>query len=213
MASDIWNIVLNVVASFIYAFIIWLWQKRAQKPSKSPVKVARPVEEKSSHTGDHRQKNRAALNEAAHQFLFYLVTFGALYLSITLPPLFKALTSKEVVLLSQARVIGDYLPNYPIGKEYLQLAFFVAAAVFYWPLLAISEFLTSLVAPAVDAFVPLTRRIWSAITMLLLLLFCIPVAASSIYLFYEKTFYDALMNVLAFLVIAFIFGQAQSGKR
>jgi cytochrome bd-type quinol oxidase subunit 1 len=65
----------------------------------------------------------------------------------------------------------------------------------------------------VDAFRPVTKRIWNAITMLVFLVFCIPVAATSIWLFYEKSYTDSLLTVLFFIFLAFALGQAQGGRR
>jgi hypothetical protein len=87
MASDLWNIFLNVVAAFVYAGIVWLWHKRgshplpvASQPEAIPLESKQPV--------NRRERNRHAVEHAAHRFLFYFVTFGALYLSVTMPPLF-----------------------------------------------------------------------------------------------------------------------------
>ncbi|WP_019882252.1 MULTISPECIES: hypothetical protein [unclassified Methylophilus] len=213
MTSDLWNIFLNVVAAFIYAGIVWLWQNRAKKkqlptqppPTSAPISGNEPT--------DRRARNLQALEAGTQAFLFYLVTFAALYLSITMPALFKALFAKEPVLLSQARYIGEFLPSIPIGKDYLQISFFVVAAVIYWPLLILSEAIMSLLYPLVDAFRPVTKRIWNAITMLVFLVFCIPVAATSIWLFYEKSYTDSLLTVLFFIFLAFALGQAQGGRR
>lgn len=150
---------------------------------------------------------------AAYKFIFYLTTFGVLYLSVTMPPLFKALFAKTDVMLSDARFIGESLPATPIGKSYLQVTFFGIAAVLYWPLLMLAEIITSLLYPLIDAFRPVTERIWSATTMLVFLIFCIPVAATSVWLFYEKTFQDSFLTVLMALFIAFAIGQAQGGRR
>ncbi|MDT9002479.1 hypothetical protein RQP53_24620 [Paucibacter sp. APW11] len=212
MASDFWNIFLNVVAAFIYAGIVWLWQKRGNRPPPVALR-SQPSRAESEEPLDRRAQNHQAVESAAHKFLFYFVTFGVLYLSVTMPPLFKALFSKGEVLLSQARFIGESLPPIPVGKDYLQITFFLIAAVLYWPLLALSEAITSMLHPLIDSFRPVTHRIWSAVTMLVFFLFCIPVAATSIWLFYEKSFQDALLTVLLALFLAFAFGQAQGGRR
>lgn len=212
MANDLWNIFLNVIAAFIYAGIVWLWQQRGNRPppSASFQVPQRPTEEPAP---DHRTHNLQSVERAAHKFLFYLATFGVLYLSVTMPPLFKALFAKTEILLSDARFIGDSMPATPIGKDYLQVTFFVIAAVLYWPLLLLAESITSLLYPLIDAFRPVTERIWSATTMLVFFLFCIPVAGTSVWLFYEKTYRESLVTVLMTLFIAFVFGQAQGRRR
>lgn len=212
MASDLWNIFLNVVAAFVYAGIVWLWQESEGRT----IPVAprpQPSQSESEVALDHRAHNRHAVERAAHKFLFYLVTFGMLYLSVTMPPLLKALFSNGEVLLSQARFIGESLPPVPVGKDYLQITFFLIAAALYLPLLALSEAISSMLCPLIDSFHPITYRIWSAVMMFVFLLFCIPVAATSIWLFYEKTFRDALLTVFLALFLAFAFGQAQGGRK
>lgn len=212
MASDLWNIFLNVVAAFVYAGIVWLWQNKGSRPPPSPPRPV-PLPTTGEAPLDRRTRNRQTLESAAHRFLFYFVTFGVLYLSVTMPPLLKALFSKNEVLLSQARFIGESLPPVPVGKDYLQITFFLVAAVLYWPLLLLAEGVASLLYPLIDSFHPVTYRVWSAVTMLAFLLFCIPVAATSIWLFYEKSFQEAFFTVLGALFLAFVFGQAQAERR
>lgn len=211
MANDLWNIFLNLIAAFIYAGIVWLWQRRGNRPPSAQAPLPRLP--KYEPAPNHRTRNRQAVERATYKFIFYLVTFGVLYLSVTMPPLFKALFAKTDVLLSDARFIGDSLPAIPVGKNYLQVTFFVIAAVLYWPLLMLSETITSLLHPLIDAFRPVTERIWSATTMIVFFLFCIPVAATSVWLFYAKTYQESLVTVLLALFVAFAIGQAQSGRR
>ncbi|XAH23875.1 hypothetical protein AAFF27_01420 [Xylophilus sp. GW821-FHT01B05] len=212
MASDLWSIFLSVVASFVFAGIVSLWRRRGNRP---PPTAARPEPKKVQVDAnlDRRVQNRKSLERVAHRFIFYLATFGALYLSVTMPLLFKALFSKGDVLLSHARFIGDILPPIPVGKDYLQITFFIIAAVLYFPLLVIAEFGTSMLYPIIDSIHPVTSRIWSAVTMLVFFFFCIPVAATSIWLFYEKTFFDAFLTVLLAMFLVFALGQAQGGRR
>ncbi|WP_041657959.1 hypothetical protein [Azoarcus sp. KH32C] len=212
MSNDLWSIFLNLVAAFIYAGIVWLWNRRGNRPPPSPP-IQTPQRHEEELTPDRRAKNRQAAERAAYKFIFYLATFGALYLSVTMPPLFKALFAKTDVMLSDARVIGESLPAIPVGKSYLQVTFFGVTAVLYWPLLMLAELITSLLYPLIDAFRPVNERIWSATTMLVFYLFCIPVAATSVWLFYEKTFQDSFFTVLMALFVTFAIGQAQGGRR
>jgi len=212
MTSDLWTIFLNLIAAFIYAGIIWLWQQRGQRISHSKPEHLPQLSIKPSDP-DYRARNRQIAERAVHRFTFYFVTFAALYLSITMPLVFKALFSKTQVLLSDARLVGNLLPNIPIDKNYLQATFFVIAAVLYLPLIALAEFIASLLYPLIDAFHPPTERRWSASTMLIFFLFCIPVASTSVWLFYEKTFQDSLFTVLIVLFFVCAFGQSQIGRR
>lgn len=211
MAGDIWNIFLNLIAALIFSGLTWLWQRRGSRLMPSVIVDLPPQVEEPEP--DRRTHNRQAAEQFFYKFFFYLSTFGVLYLSITMPPLFKALFSKTDVLLSDARFIGDLLPAVPIGKSYLQVAFFSIAAALYVPMLMFAEFITSLLHPLIDSFRPVTGRIWSATTMLVFFLFCIPVSAASIWLFYPKTFQDCLISVFVFLFVVFAFGQAQGGRR
>ena len=212
MASDLWNILLNVVAAFVYAGIVWLWQNKGRRPPPSPPRPE-PFSRAEELELDRRTRNRQALESAAYKFFFYLLTFGVLYLSVTIPPLFKALFSANEVLLSQARFIGDSLPAIPVGKSYLQVTFFILAAVLFWPLLFLAEGIASLLYPIVDSFRVVTYRVWSAMTMLLFLLLCIPIAATSIWLFYEKSYQDSIYMVLGAIFLAFVLGQSQGERK
>jgi hypothetical protein len=121
------------------------------------------------------------------------------------PPQLKAVFSRDPVLLSHARFIGEFLPPVPIGKEHLQLLFFAIAAILYWPLLFIAEIVTSLLYPLIDSFYPVTHRIWSAVIVSTFSLFCIPIAATSVWLFYEKSFGNSLLTVCIVLFLFFFF--------
>ena len=219
MAADLWNIFLNVIAAFVYAGIVWAWQNQGSRSSRFPPQPlplgasAPPSPGPSTGRPDRRVRNRQALTRAAHRFLFYVTTFGVLYLSVTMPPLFKALFTKGEVLLSDARFIGHMLPSVPIDKSYLQVTFFLIAATLYLPLLEVAKFLTSLLFPVIDKLLPVTERIWSASVMLVFLVFCIPVAATSIWLFFEKSYQDAFLMVLFVLFLVFALGQSQGGRR
>jgi hypothetical protein len=93
------------------------------------------------------------------------------------------------------------------------LTFFAIAAAIYLPLLFLAEGITSILQPLIDSFHQVTYQLWSAVTMLIFFLFCIPVAATSIWLFYEKSFQDSLITVLLALFLAFAFVQAQGGRK
>ncbi|GGK48321.1 hypothetical protein SAMN04490189_0020 [Pseudomonas koreensis] len=221
MANDIWSLVLNVVASFIYAGIMSLWGMRGRRSVPQPIlnrnaTTIEPIElvEPDGSAGiDRRLKNREKADKTAYRFVFYLVTFGMLYLSISTPPVFKALFSSGEVYLSSARFIGEYLPAIPVGKTNLQLAFFLISALLYIPLLLVSAFLAELISPLVDSLKEVTDRIFVAITMLVSVVLCIPVAAASVWLFFDTTYTNALLSVLFFAALPFIFQQAQSGRR
>ncbi|WP_192564504.1 hypothetical protein [Pseudomonas gozinkensis] len=221
MASDIWSLVLNVVASFIYAGIMSLWGMRRKRSVPRPASNRNatriePIElvvPDGSMGAERRLKNRQKADETAYKFVFYLVTFGMLYLSISTPPVFKALFSSGEVYLSSARFIGEYLPAIPVVKTNLQLVFFLISALLYIPLLLVSEFVAELITPMVDSFKEVTDRIFVAITMLVSVVLCIPVAATSVWLFFDKTYPDSLLSVLFFTALPFIFQQAQSGRR
>lgn len=212
MASDLWTIFLSLVASFIYAGLVWLWKQRTSSPAPTP-RTPCPAPSWVNSSSDHRRQNREALEGGARKFIFYCTTFVVLYLSIMMPPLFKALFTDNELLLSQARFIGDSLPNTPVSKSYLQASFFLFAAALYLPLLLLAETITSLLAPIADSFIPVTERIWSAMTMLVFLLSCVPIAGTSVFLFYEKSFADSLITVLFVLFLAFALSQAQERRR
>lgn len=212
MLADLWNIVLNLVASTIFAVIVWAWNKRGKTPTCRPsIKHAEIVRDRS--LSDRRSRNLESADHIAYKLVFYITTFGVLYLSITAPPLFKALYYSGEVFLNSARYVGMYFPAIPIGKSYLQLVFFLAAVFIYFPLLFIAELLTSLICPLVDSFKEVTERIRVAIIMSVLLVFCIPVATTSVWLFHDKSYWESFISVLFFVAVPFMFIQAQSGRR
>jgi hypothetical protein len=221
MASDLWSIVLNVVASFIYAGILSVWRVKSPQPSPKPhprqentaVESFESVESTQSIEDERRSRNRQKADEAAFRFVFYLVTFGMLYLSISTPPLFKAIFSSGEVYLSNARVVGEYLPEIPVGKTNLQFVFFIVSIIFYIPLLIVAESFAKFISPLVDSFKEVTSRMFTAITMLVFVVFCVPIGAAFVWLYYDKTYTDSLLSVMFFVAIPFIFSKAQSSRR
>lgn len=214
MINDIWTIFLNIVAAFIYAGLVLLWKKRANKNNLPKEQITKQkIPSSKEKIVERRAHNRQRLEAGMQTFLFYFLTFAVLYLSITLPPLFKVLFGKEEILLSNARFIGEFLPAIPIGKSYLQVTFFIAAATMFWPLLIISETIMSLIYPLIDAIYHVTQRIWGLITMIIFFFFCIPIAATSVWLFYEKSYSNSIVIVLFAILIALGIGQSQNEKR
>jgi hypothetical protein len=210
-----WNSLLNiaqgVISNFIFAGIIWLLGNRERKPLPvNPLpEIERQLDIKPLNQRNH---NRAIAEAATHHFLFYLLTFGVLYLSIIISPLFKALFSNVPLLLNHTKFIGEYLPAIPISSSYFQASFFIVAAIIYIPLLVISKIFTSIITPFIDAFTIVTNQIWSTITILTFFILCVPIAATSIWLFYSKSFSSALSMVFALLCLALAFGTVQNRK-
>jgi hypothetical protein len=135
-----------------------------------------------------------------------------LYLSIAMPPLFQSMFSQAPILLSQARVIGEYLPSIPVTTDIFQVAFFVIAISLYLPLLRFSEVLFSMLHPFLDAVTQVTERKAEYYTMLLYFVLCIPVATTSVWLFTQKSFSESLFTVLVFLAFGFLLGQSQDRR-
>lgn len=205
------SIFASVIASFIFAGIVWgssRW-RQGPKPSQQSFPEPAPIKDPGD---DFRAHNRQRLEHAFFGFMFYLVTFMVLYFSIAMPPLFKAMFSKEAVLLSQARLIGPYLPEIQIGKEMLQAVFLVIAMIAYLPLLKLAELIFSLLYPLIDWLTQITPRKRAAFTMLTFLALCVPVSATSVWMYTQKSYGDSMITVLVAMAIAFAIGQGQNRR-
>lgn len=217
MYDAVWNIFLNLIASLIFVALTWLWKNREKqihvKATTSFTQATVNQNNKQEPLPDHRMDNRMVIKEGSKKFFFIFVTFAALYFSISMPLLFKALFSSNQVLLSDAKIIGFYLPNIQVEKNYLQLSFFLLAVTLYWPVIFLSEKIMSLLHPLIDTFYEVTPRILIAGRMLIFLLFCVPIATTTVWLFYDKTFYQSFITVLIFIFFIFALGQSESNRR
>jgi hypothetical protein len=212
--DDIKNILLNVIASFIFAGIVWWWRRR--KPRAPELPPDQPTltqpDPPPTQRDDWRAANRQKLHGAFLEFLFYFTTFAALYYSLGMPPLLKAFFGKQVVFLSDARIFGTYLPHIPIGKEFVQMSLLIFVAILYIPLLHLAEIISGIMRLVLDPIYKLAGRRLVVAQMWSFFVLCLPVATTSVWLFYPKTLQESFATVLGFLALFAVLGLAQ-GRR
>jgi hypothetical protein len=216
-----WAVAESLVASVIFAGGVTLWKRLDTQRSYEEDAVEHVFPQRAGsasasvmhYDDDRRSVNRRKIQSAVFEFFFYFFSFMALYLSIAMPPLFQAMWSKQPILLSQARLIGDYLPDVVIGKSTLQLSFLLMAMVLYLPLLKLSEVILAVIRPLLDTVVEVTRRKAVAYTMFIQYVLCIPIATGSVWCFSQKTLEQSFMTVVAAVVMAIVVGMASQNKQ
>jgi hypothetical protein len=217
----VWAVAESLVASALFAGGATIWKRitASNRSEKEPnqytspkhnesVSFSRPLDD-----NERRFANRRKIQSTVFGFFFYFFSFMALYFSIAMPPLFQAMLSKQPILLSQARLIGDYLPDVIIGKSTLQVSFLVMAMVLYLPLLKLSEAILAVLRPLIETIIEVTPKRTAAYTLLIQYLLCIPVATASVWCFSQKTLEQSFMSVVAALFLAFIIGAASEKRR
>lgn len=202
------NIIYGVVSGLIASLLFELLRSNSNwfpGPSEAPEYVEPELPD------EERARNRAKLGFALFNVFFYFYTFFIVYMALLLPPMFKTLFNKNIVYLSDARLIGHLLPNIEIGSSYVQSSFILIALVIYIPLLLIVSKVSVPIASIVDKFKPVNIYRWRRIQGLVFALFSACLAITSIYLFNEMTIKDAFFTFLAFVVLAIAFGSG--GKK
>ena len=213
--DDFKNIAENIIATIICGLAVWLWRKgkRDFPPQNPPQQPPSNLSQGSSDAQFIRAQNRARLAETMKGLIFYVLTFWLLYWSIVSPAIFKGIGSKTPLLLSQARFVGELLPDMPIDGSVFQGAFLIAAMILYLPVLWIAQWLASGPIAILRHYIEMNRGNRMRVTLLFFMLLCLPIAAASIFLFYEITYQDAMSRVLGVLAIVGVFIGASSERR
>ena len=212
--DDIKNIAENIIATIICGLAVWLWRKgKRDFPPQNPPQQQPNLSQGSGDAQFIRAQNRARLADTMNGLIFYVLTFWSLYWSIVSPAIFKGIGSKTPLLLSQARFVGELLPDMPIDGSVFQGAFLIAAMILYFPVLWIAQWLANGPIAILGHYIEMNRWNRMRVTLFFFMLLCLPIAATSIFLFYEITYQDAMSRVLGVLAIAGVIIGASSGRR
>ena len=210
-------VLLNVLSSFIYSAILaWL-----EANNSTPKLLARPSgktrqppyqqyqNEENSLTPE-QLRNRALFHKFSLLMVLNFVTFLSLYMAIIAPAEFRALSSKDPILWSQARVFGDYLPDIAIAKDNFQWVPFVIAMIAYPPIRFSANLIASIFRAPVQLFAPFTWRIKMAISMTIFICVSLVVGAISIYGYWQdKTFIQCLTIPALLAILAIGIGSSK----
>lgn len=202
------NILYGIVSGLVASFLFELFRKNSNwfpGPSEAPEYVQPELPD------EERARNRAKLSMAMFNVFFYFYTYFIVYMALLMPPMFKTVFNKNTVYLSDARFIGDLLPQIEIGSSYVQSSFVLIALSIYIPLLILVSKLSLPIAAVVDRFRPVNIYRWRGIQGIIFAIFAASLAVLSIYLFNESTLKEALFTFLAFIVVAIALGA--SGKK
>jgi hypothetical protein len=203
-----YGVVSSVIASILFEI---LRSKSGWFPGpldlSSDAELEPPILE-NSNSGDVRAANRRKLRFFLFNLFFYSYTFFVIYAAILLPPMLKGAFSNVPVFLSDARFIGLYLPQVAIGSNLVQGWVITLAVVIYLPLLFVVNALAGFIAEIVNKFRAVTIYRWRSIQGLLFIAFAAILAIFSIYLFNDGSLKDAVLTLFGFIVLAFIFAQA-----
>lgn len=202
--DTLFNIGTNIVCGIIAAFLFELLRSNSDWfPGPRPLPIPLPV---SSPGPDKvRLANKQKLNLFVYNVFFYFYTLYLVYAALVLPATIRAWFSRETLLLSQARFIGEYLPSIPIESGPLQTWGIIAAIALYIPLWLLVNLLSGPIARVLDNFVEVNIYRWRAIQTIIFALLAAAVAIGSIYIFGNGTFKDAAMSFFFFMTIGAVF--------
>jgi len=185
--------ILSIVASLIAAFIFQFLQgdKHIRFRGLPPAPPG-PIDNIAMMT-DHREENRRRVRDFFQGCLLRFVTFYSIYICISAPLVLKAMFSHNVVVLSDARFIGLFLPEIPINGQWIQLCLVLIAIALYLP---ISHLVRKSVAlfesffgfRAATAKVRFTVGCYLSTGALL--------AVATTYLYYQVSFIQAVSSVM-----------------
>lgn len=158
-----------------------------QSPQPTPVPTVKPAD----------------LGMWGYTALTYFFTVFLIYFSVSTAPTLKASFSKQPVLLSDASYIGHMFPAIPLTGEYFQWVFVLVTVLLFIPCMAIA----SLVKNSAIGLIPsvaTNARIKFGIHYFTVAAICAPIAATSIVLFFAKSYKDAFtyVGLVVFLVVA-----------
>ena len=136
-----------------------------------------------------------------HNVVFYIVTFFMVYEAIALPVLLRSLFAKDLLLLSNARYVGGFLPDIVITGSAVQVVFVCVALALYLPSLLLVDVLAHGVARIADKFWFVDALIWRRIKVLLFCPVALAISIGSTWLFYPLTLATAAVNTLVFFLL------------
>ena len=203
------SILVGIIGSLIAAVIIELLRVKSNwfpDPSAPPPSIPRVQSDT-----DIREMNRQRVKLTDLNLFFYLYTFYLFYLALALPPIIRETVLNVELLLSNAKFIGEILPEVPISKDMAQPPLLIIALLLYIPALFFINFLARILAPSVDKFWRVTIPVWRKIQGILFVFFSACLAVISIWMFYPLTLKDASLNFFGLAAIGALFILA--GKR
>lgn len=202
------SLIIGIIASLIAALIFKYFENKSNYISslysKPPLELQyTQIESKLSN--DERAENRAKLKTIFLSIFFYAHTFFIIYAGLLLPVMFQIAFKKQIIYLSDARFIGQFLPSIQISSDYIQGIFIFIALIIYIPLLLLINKISIPISSILNKFILINIHIWRAIQSLLFALFSVFIAIISFYLFNEITFKDAFITIITFITIIMLF--------
>lgn len=205
--DDLKSIALNVLSSFIHMGLVWLFcfgysRYKANKLNNAATPSTPPL-------AQHPQSMSALsatpvdLGMWGYTALTYFFTVFLIYFSVSTAPTLKAVFSKQPLLLSDAFYIGHLLPAIPLSDEYFQWVFVLVTLMLFIPCMAIA----TLVKQAIIGLIPgaaTNARVKLGIHYFTVAALCAPISATSIVLFFAKSYKEAFsyVGLVALIVVA-----------
>lgn len=204
----------KVTVAIIVSALTLLWKRRRnlmrrarefweQMKHDESAGLPQSASTKAAVKDDRRFVDQAKIESALSAFAYYFFTFACLYYSISAPPFFEAIF-RHPLLLSQARLIGGYLPPIPVSHDLLQVAFLVIALALYLPLLKLVDVFSSIALRRFKRFFEVKPRRLYAVRILLCFILCIPLATGSLWCFSNQSLVRSIEYVIGFLFIMFV---------
>jgi hypothetical protein len=215
MVGFIAGILGNIVASYLYDIL------RAED-SKSPplVLIIRPEElpsrreEKSALPLDQRALNRERARRALMLFLFFVITFYALWCAIYFPVLLGPglFSASETYDLGQVKILG-WFTDAVVPMSSIR-TFIIATTIFlYLPLLLLGDRLLIATRRWYDKFWPVTFEAWIGLRIVSFVFLVALLAGVVTYLASNLPLYLAMLIPFAVLIAVVVFAISSESQR
>lgn len=202
MNDMIQTIVLGVISSAIFAGLC-----KAAMAIYHWARLENPANQSALTPETHTDSNDAS--STIFQLLYFFIGFLVLYASISIPPtLIACLSPNHPPLLSDARGFGFLLPSIPIQTDFIQIWSLIATLVIFFLIhLLVSQICFPLFSLSYKLGIKTSEIGVQLITFSLL---CVPVTATMIWAFTQRTFPQSCFLAIAAPVL--IVFQASSQK-
>ncbi|TAK72073.1 MAG: hypothetical protein EPO11_10495 [Gammaproteobacteria bacterium] len=138
------------------------------------------------------------------RLFFFIFSFYILYVFIALPLFWKVqpfFMDKNIIYLSQARIIGRFLPEILIDNKLFQWPIILTTLVLYYPLLSFTKSITNFVIIffLTKTNAPVTKDFIRLFEICLFFLLSAIVCSFVIYLYYDVTLKESTIRVFVLI--------------
>ncbi|WP_155485733.1 hypothetical protein [Vibrio campbellii] len=180
----------------------------------SLVKVNKPEPKDKSNVSQNSSKSayETSTKWAIFNVLYYFGTFIILYVALFFPILIKLFFVQDILLVSDARFIGQYLPEVELNNDYIQTSILVVTLVAYLPILFLTDIISSMLLKVIGYLTTPDKYMIRRIQFVIFSLLSVGISMVVVYAYFALTFKEAAIYVGA-ACLCFCALAAESSKK